>query len=69
MSFVIDASIVAALAFAEASSPKVAAAIVELATSEALAPSLFFFEVRNALVVNEKRGWITLQGPRISSAA
>jgi predicted nucleic acid-binding protein len=62
LSFVIDASIVAALAFAEASSPKTAAAIGELAASEALAPSLFFFEVRNALVVNEKRGRITPQG-------
>lgn len=62
MSFVIDASIVAGLAFAEASSPKIAAAIDELAASEALTPSLFFFEVRNALVVNEKRGRITPQG-------
>lgn len=37
-------------------------AIDELAVSEALAPSLFFFEVRNALVVNERRGRVTPEG-------
>jgi predicted nucleic acid-binding protein len=62
LSFVIDASVVAALAFAEASSPKISAALDELPASEAMTPSLFFFEVRNALVVNEKRGRITPQG-------
>src|SRR5271166_2960558 len=62
MAFVIDASIVAGLAFAEAADPKIAWAIDQLAASEALTPSLFFFEVRNALVINEKRGRITPQG-------
>lgn len=62
MSFVIDASIVAGLAFGEAPNPKIAVAIDELAVSEALTPRLFFFEVRNALIVNERRGRITLQG-------
>lgn len=62
MSFVIDASIVAGLAFGEAPSPKIALAIDELAVSEALAPSLFFFEVRNALAVNERRGRVTAEG-------
>ncbi len=62
MSFVIDASIVAGLAFGETPSPKVSSAIDELAVSEALTPILFFFEVRNALIVNEKRGRATPQG-------
>lgn len=62
MNFVIDASIVAGLAFEEAPHPKIASAIDELAVSEALTPNLFFFEVRNALIVNERRGRITPQG-------
>src|SRR5262249_29224566 len=33
-----------------------------LAVSEAVAPSLFFFEVRNALAVGERRGRVTPQG-------
>ncbi len=62
MSFVIDASIVAGLAFGETPSSKIAFAVDQLAVSEALAPVLFFFEVRNALVVNERRGRATPQG-------
>jgi predicted nucleic acid-binding protein len=62
LSFVIDASIVAGLAFGEAPSPKIAFAIDQLAVTEAVAPVLFFFEVRNALVVNERRGRTTPEG-------
>lgn len=62
MSFVIDASIVAGLAFGEAPSPKIAFAIDHLAVTEAVAPVLFFFELRNALVVNERRGRTTPEG-------
>jgi predicted nucleic acid-binding protein len=62
LSFVIDASIVAGLAFGEAPSPKIAFAIDQLAVTEAVAPVLFFFEVRNALVVNERRGRATPEG-------
>ena len=62
MRFVIDASIVVGFAFGEAPNPKIALAIDELAVSEALTPSLFFFEVRNALVVNERRGRATPEG-------
>ena len=67
MSFVIDASIVVGFAFGEAPNPKIALAIDELAVGEALTPSLFFFEVRNALVVNERRGLLRPKAPRISS--
>ena len=62
MSFVIDASIVAGFAFGEAPDPKIALTIDELALSEALAPSVFFFELRNVLVVNERRGRATPEG-------
>jgi predicted nucleic acid-binding protein len=62
LSFVIDASIVAGLAFGEAPSPKIALAIDQLAVTGAVAPVLFFFEVRNALVVNERRGRATPEG-------
>jgi predicted nucleic acid-binding protein len=62
LSFVIDASIIVGLAFAEAPDSKIGSVIDELEASEALTPSLFFFEVRNALVINEKRGRITPEG-------
>ncbi len=62
MTFVIDASIVAGFAFGETPNPKISAAIDQLAVSDALTPGLFFFEVRNALVINEKRGRTTPQG-------
>ena len=67
MSVVIDASVLAAwfldekrdprveAAFDMAARVEIALAIDELEASEALTPSLFFFEVRNALVINEKR--------------
>jgi predicted nucleic acid-binding protein len=62
LSFVIDASIVASIAFGEPPSAKVAFAFERLAASWALAPILFFFEVRNALAINERRGRATQQG-------
>jgi predicted nucleic acid-binding protein len=62
LSFVIDASIIVGLAFDEAPNPKIGLAVDELAVSQALTPSLFFFELRNALVVNERRGRATRQG-------
>jgi predicted nucleic acid-binding protein len=62
LSFVIDASIIVGLAFGETPNLQVAATVDALAVSEALTPSLFFFEVRNALVVNERRGRATPEG-------
>jgi predicted nucleic acid-binding protein len=62
LTFVIDASIIVGLAFGETPNLKVAATVDALAVSEALTPSLFFFEVRNALVVNERRGRATPEG-------
>lgn len=59
MLFVIDVSIIAAYAFEETADPRVAAAMESLGSSEAFTPNLFFFEVRNALVVNKRRGRVT----------
>jgi predicted nucleic acid-binding protein len=55
MAFVVDASIIVAFAFGETDNPKVLTAIEQLQGSEAIAPCLFFFEVRNALIVGERR--------------
>jgi predicted nucleic acid-binding protein len=62
MAFVIDASIIVAFAFEDAANPRVALAIERLTTDEAAAPVLFHFEVRNALLVNERRGRISAEG-------
>ena len=61
MAFVIDASIVAAFAFGEPDDARVLTAIEELKMTEALAPCLFFFQVRNALIVGERRGRSTAE--------
>ena len=55
MVFVMDASILAAFAFEETANPRVSLAMGSLESGHAVAPSLFFFEVRNLLVVNERR--------------
>jgi predicted nucleic acid-binding protein len=60
MVFVIDASVVAAFAFGETANPRVAVAMRSFESGHAVAPRLFFFEVRNLLVVNERRGRTTV---------
>ena len=61
MAFVTDASIVAAFAFGETDDARVLMAIEELRLSEALTPCVFFFEIRSALIVGERRGRSTAQ--------
>lgn len=61
MAFVIDASIIAAFPFGETDDARVLMVIEELKLSEALTPCVFFFEIRNALIVGEKRGRSTAQ--------
>ena len=58
MPFVVDASVVLAWAPQEAHSVATAA-LARIENDEAVAPSLWWFEVRNGLVVNERRGRIT----------
>ncbi|MGO9420032.1 type II toxin-antitoxin system VapC family toxin [Roseiarcus sp.] len=59
--FVIDASIAAAFAFGENDDPRVMSAIERLGETVALAPTVFFYELRNVLIVGERRGRSTPQ--------
>jgi predicted nucleic acid-binding protein len=59
MPFVADASIAAVWAFRDEDHPRADLALARLRTDEALVPALWWFEVRNILVVNERRKRIT----------
>jgi predicted nucleic acid-binding protein len=59
MAFVLDASIAACWAFQDEDHPDAHLAFLEMRTQEALVPCLWWFEVRNILVVNERRKRIT----------
>lgn len=56
--FVLDASVAASWAFPDEGSPSAAQALELLAKDSATVPTLFWFELRNILVVNERRGRI-----------
>jgi predicted nucleic acid-binding protein len=56
MPFVLDASIALAWAFADEDDVRATAALARIRSDEALVPSIWWFEIRNALVVNERRG-------------
>jgi predicted nucleic acid-binding protein len=55
MAFVLDASITACWAFQDEDHPDAALALDQMRTQEAVVPCLWWFEVRNILVVNERR--------------
>jgi predicted nucleic acid-binding protein len=55
MPFVLDTSVAACWAFPDDEDPRADAALTRIRTDEALVPSLWWFEVRNILVVNERR--------------
>jgi predicted nucleic acid-binding protein len=59
MPFVLDASIAACWAFEDEDHPTAALALERLRGDEAYAPTLWWFEVRNTLIVNERRGRLT----------
>ncbi len=59
MAFVLDASVAACWAFQDEQHPRADAAFARIRTEEAVVPSLWWFEVRNILVVNERRKRIT----------
>jgi predicted nucleic acid-binding protein len=59
LSLVIDASILAAWFLDEKSDPRVEIAFDTVARVETLAPSLFYYEIRNVLLVSERRNRIT----------
>jgi predicted nucleic acid-binding protein len=58
LTFVIDASIAASWAFDDEEYPGAAAALARLGDEEAQAPALWWVELRNALLVGERRGRI-----------
>jgi predicted nucleic acid-binding protein len=59
LSFVVDASILAAWFLDEKRDPRVEAAFDMAARVETRAPSLLYYEIRNALIVSERRNRIT----------
>ena len=59
MPFVLDASVAACWAFDDEDHPVAALALERVRTDEARVPSLWWFEVRNTLIVNERRGRLT----------
>ena len=60
MAFVLDASITACWAFRDEQHSDADLALLRVRTEEAVVPSVWWFEVRNILVVNERRGRISL---------
>jgi predicted nucleic acid-binding protein len=56
MTFVLDTSVAATWAFDDEDHPVAHSALDRLRTDEAIAPALMWFELRNVLVVNERRG-------------
>ena len=59
MPFVLDASVAACWAFDDEDHPRAALALDRMRTDSAVVPSLWWFGVRNTLVVNERRGRLT----------
>jgi PIN domain nuclease of toxin-antitoxin system len=59
MPFVLDASVALCWAFPDEDRPQAAQTLIRIRTDEACVPSLWWFEVRNALLVNERRGRLT----------
>ena len=59
MAFVLDASVAACWAFDDEDHPLAARALDRLRVEPALVPALWWFGVRNVLVVNERRGRLT----------
>lgn len=59
MPFVLDASIPACWAFQDEQDPRANAAFARIKTEEAVVPALWWFEIRNIFVVNERRKRIT----------
>lgn len=59
MPFVLDASIPACWAFQDEQDSRAAAALARIKTEEAVVPALWWFEIRNIFVVNERRKRIT----------
>jgi predicted nucleic acid-binding protein len=55
MPFVLDASVTACWAFLDEVHPVAASALRRIQADEAFVPTLWWFEIRNTLLVNERR--------------
>ncbi len=62
MPMVLDTSVAAAWALSETNHPLIEFSLVHFRKDSAFVPALFWFEIRNTLVVNERRGRITEAG-------
>jgi predicted nucleic acid-binding protein len=65
MPFVLDASIPACWALQDEEDQRADAAFVRMKAEEAVVPSFWWFEIRNILVVNERRKRITESDTRV----
>ena len=65
MPFVLDASIPACWALQDEEDPRAATAFARIKNDEAVVPSLWWFEIRNILVVSERRKRITESDTRV----
>jgi predicted nucleic acid-binding protein len=59
MAFVLDASVTACWAFDDEDHPDATAAFDRIRVEEAVVPVLWWFEIRNILLVSERRGRIS----------
>jgi predicted nucleic acid-binding protein len=59
VSFILDVSITAAWAFSDETNPDADFALGLLSSDQALVPTLWWFEIRNVMIVNERRGRLT----------
>ncbi|MGA9868065.1 MAG: type II toxin-antitoxin system VapC family toxin [Acetobacteraceae bacterium] len=59
MTFVLDASVTVAWALEDEESKEASAALALIRAGGASVPAVWYFEVRNTLLVNERRGRIT----------
>ena len=59
MGLVVDPSAILGLAMADEAADYASAVLAEIERSGAQVPSIFWYEIRNVLVVNERRGRIT----------
>jgi predicted nucleic acid-binding protein len=64
MAFVLDASVTICWAFEDEEHPQADLTYRRIRTEEAVVPSVWWFEVRNTLVVNERRKRITEFGTK-----
>jgi predicted nucleic acid-binding protein len=62
MAFVLDASVTLCWAFADEEHPIASAALDRLERGAARVPGVWWFEVRNSLVMNERRGRLSKAG-------